>query len=121
MSETDAAKRLSELKTLLGTYSYQYHVLDEPSVSDAIYDGLMRELKGLEEEHPDLITPDSPTQRVGGEPLKGFTKVRHSSRMISLNDVFSREEVEAWVVRTDKLTPGRTTEFFTDIKMDGLA
>lgn len=115
------ATRLQELKKLMAVYAYEYYVLDTPSVSDAIYDGLMRELKDLEEKYPELITPDSPTQRVGGQPLGEFTKVQHSSRMISLNDVFSREEVEAWVVRTEKLAPGNKLEFFTDIKMDGLA
>jgi DNA ligase (NAD+) len=94
---TNSAKRLSELKELLTTYSYQYYVLDEPSVNDAVYDGLMRELKQIEKDHPDLITADSPTQRVGGAVLSGFTKVEHSARMISLNDVFSRDEVESWL------------------------
>jgi DNA ligase (NAD+) len=121
MNKQQAEKRLSELRKLMTTYSYEYYVLDEPSVSDAIYDGLMRDLKDLEAQYPELITPDSPTQRVGGTPLSEFKKVAHSVRMISLNDVFSREEVEAWVERTEKLAPGRTTEFFTDIKMDGLA
>lgn len=121
MKKQDATKRLQELRQLMAKYSYEYYVLDNPSVSDAVYDGLMRELKALEAEYPELITPDSPTQRVGGTPLSEFKKVTHSVRMISLNDVFSREEVEAWVERTEKLAPGRTTEFFTDIKMDGLA
>lgn len=121
MKKQDAAKRLQELRQLMAKYSYEYYVLDEPSVSDAIYDGLMRELKVLETEFPELITPESPTQRVGGAPLSEFKKVAHSVRMISLNDVFSRDEVEAWVERTEKLAPGRKTEFFTDIKMDGLA
>jgi len=105
----------------MAKYSYEYYVLDAPSVSDAVYDGLMRELKSLEETFPELVTPDSPTQRVGGKALEKFQKVQHSSRMLSLNDVFSREEVEAWLARTDKLAPGRTHEFFVDIKMDGLA
>lgn len=121
MNKQQAEKRSRELRSLMATYSYEYYVLDEPSVSDAIYDGLMRELKDIEAQYPELITPDSPTQRVGGAPLSEFKKVAHSVRMISLNDVFSREEVEAWVERTEKLAPGRTTEFFTDIKMDGLA
>lgn len=121
MKKQDATKRLQELRQLMAKYSHEYYVLDNPSVSDAVYDGLMRELKALEAEYPELITPDSPTQRVGGTPLSEFKKVTHSVRMISLNDVFSREEVEAWVERTEKLAPGRTTEFFTDIKMDGLA
>jgi DNA ligase (NAD+) len=113
--------RAKQLRELLSGYSYQYHVLDEPSVSDAVYDSLFGELKQLEAEHPELITSDSPTQRVGNELLGGFQKVTHSSRMLSLNDVFDRAEVEAWVVRMDKLLPGKKHEFFADIKMDGLA
>lgn len=113
--------RAKELRELLARYSYEYHVLDKPSVDDAVYDSLFGELKKLEAEHPELITSDSPTQRVGGELLGGFQKVQHSSRMLSLNDVFDRKEVEAWVQRMDKLLPGRQHEFFADIKMDGLA
>lgn len=114
-------ERAKELRELLAKYSYEYHVLDSPSVDDAVYDSLFGELKKIEAEHPDLITPDSPTQRVGNELLGGFRKVQHSSRMLSLNDVFDRSEVEAWVGRMDKLLPGSKHEFFADIKMDGLA
>lgn len=121
MTDVDAKKRYNELKKLLNAYSHEYHVLDNPSVSDAVYDGLIRELKALEAINPDLITPDSPTQRVGDRPLEKFTKVEHSSRMLSLNDVFSREEVEAWIKRTDKLAPGRTHEFSAELKLDGVA
>jgi DNA ligase (NAD+) len=113
--------RAKELRDILSKYSYEYHVLDLPSVSDAVYDSLYGELKTLEAEHPELITSDSPTQRVGNELLGGFKKVTHSSRMLSLNDVFDRTDVEAWVVRMDKLLPGAQHEFFADIKMDGLA
>lgn len=121
MNKTQAAHRLTELKALMAKYAYEYYVLDAPSVNDAVYDGLMRELKQLEQQYPELVMPDSPTQRVGGQPLAEFTKVQHSVRMISLNDVFSRDDVEAWLVRTDKLAPGTQHEFFTDIKMDGLS
>lgn len=121
MNRVSAAKRLAELKQLLNTYAYEYYVLDTPSVSDAVYDGLVRELKAIEAEYPDLISPDSPTQRVGGAVLQGFEKVQHSSRMLSLNDVFSREEVEGWADRIKKLAPENHTDFFVDIKMDGLA
>jgi DNA ligase (NAD+) len=114
-------ERVAELRELIARYSYDYHVLDAPAVTDAVYDSLFGELKKIEAEHPDLITPDSPTQRVGNELLGGFKKVTHSSRMLSLNDVFDREEVEAWVTRMDKLLPGRRHEYFADIKMDGLA
>ena len=115
------AKRAKELHTILAGYSYEYHVLDRPVVSDAIYDSLMSELKAIEAENPELITLDSPTQRVGSELLGGFQKVQHATRMLSLNDVFDIEDVKAWVIRMDKLLPGRTHEFFADIKMDGLA
>jgi DNA ligase (NAD+) len=118
---SNATERAADLRRLLNQYSYEYHVLDTPSVSDAVYDGLMRELKRLEADDPTLITPDSPTQRVGNVPLDKFTKVTHSRPMISLNDVFDRAEVEAWVQRMDKLLPGAKHEFFCDIKMDGLA
>lgn len=114
-------ERAQELRQLLNQYSYEYHVLDAPSVSDAVYDGLLRELKGLEAADPNLITPDSPTQRVGNLPLDKFSKVAHSRPMISLNDVFDRADVEAWVERMNKLLPGAQHEFFCDIKMDGLA
>jgi DNA ligase (NAD+) len=113
--------RVKELRALLSKYSYDYHVLDQPSVSDAVYDSLFGELKTLEAEYPGLITGDSPTQRVGSELLGGFKKVNHSTRMLSLNDVFDRTDVEAWVIRMDKLLPGAQHEYFADIKMDGLA
>ena len=114
-------KRAAELRKLVSQYSYEYNVLDEPSVSDAIYDNLLAELKQIEAEHPELITPDSPTQRIASVPLDKFSKIPHSRPMISLDDVFDRSEVEAWVQRTDKLLPGRNHEFFCDIKKDGLA
>jgi DNA ligase (NAD+) len=120
-SATNASRRYTELVSLLNTYSYQYHVLDDPSVDDAVYDSLYQELKTIEAAHPELVRPDSPSQRVGNELSGGFTKARHSSRMLSLNDVFDRAEVEAWVKRIDKLLPGNQHEFFADIKMDGLA
>ena len=113
--------RAAELRAALARYSYEYHVLDQPSVEDAIYDSLFAELKKLEAANPDLITPDSPTQRVGSELLGGFKRISHSSRMLSLNDVFDRDDVLAWVTRIDKLLPGKKHEFFADIKMDGLA
>ncbi len=121
MTQLPPEKRILELRGLLNRYSYEYHVLDTLTVSDAVYDSLFGELKQLEAEHPELVTADSLTQRVGNELKGGFKKVQHSSRMLSLNDVFDRSEVEAWVRRMDKQLPGRTHEFFADIKMDGLA
>lgn len=121
LSRSEAKQRLSELKKLIAKYSYEYHSLDSPSVSDAVYDGLMQELKALEAEYPELVTADSPTQRVGSEVLDGFRKVKHSSRMLSLNDVFDEKEVVAWAQRTQKLAPSHKPEYFADVKMDGLA
>ncbi|MEO5949273.1 MAG: NAD-dependent DNA ligase LigA [Candidatus Saccharimonas sp.] len=114
-------QRIEELKHLIDQYSYDYHVLDNSSVSDAVYDGLFQELKKLEATYPELVTSDSPTQRVGSKLLAGFSKVTHRRRMLSLNDVFDPADVQAWVERMDKLMPGTTHEFFADIKMDGLA
>lgn len=121
MTQNQPETRIAELRNLINQYSYEYHALDAPSVNDAVYDGLFAELKALEAAHPELITGDSPTQRVGNKLLDGFTKVQHRTRMISLNDVFDRKDVEAWVMRMDKLLPGTRHEFFADIKMDGLA
>ena len=114
-------KRIIELREILNQYSYEYHVNDNPSVSDAVYDSLFGELKKLEAAHPELITPDSLTQRVGNEIEGGFKKVEHETRMLSLNDVFSKQDVIDWVERINKLLPVGKREYFTDIKMDGLA
>ena len=122
MNKVDAEQRIAKLRELINDYRYHYHVLDESTMSEAAADSLKHELVMLETEYPDLITPDSPTQRVAGKPLDKFTKVRHEKRMISLADVFSEEEVRDWITRNEKLIPGgRIEEFFTDIKMDGLA
>lgn len=122
MRKEDAKKRIEKLRELINDYRYHYHVLDESIMSEAAADSLKHELTLLEEEFPELITPDSPTQRVAGKPLDKFSKVRHEKRMISLADVFSEQEVREWISRDEKLIPGGTIkEFFTDIKMDGLA
>jgi DNA ligase (NAD+) len=115
-------QRAKQLRVLLNKYSYEYHVLDTPSVDDAVYDSLFAELKQLEADYPELITQDSPTQRVGGTPLNAFTSVTHSQRMLSLNDIFNSEEVHKWLERISKLEPAvENAEFFADIKKDGLA
>ncbi len=121
MTREEAKKRLVSLRAQLDQYAHEYYVRDNPSVDDSVYDGLMAELKKIEAEFPELITTDSPTQRVGAKPLAGFKQVTHRTRMISLNDVFDRSEVEAWAVRMLKLAPESHLEFFVDIKMDGLA
>src|SRR5438270_8701381 len=122
MNRRQAEERVAKLRELINDYRYHYHVLDESIMSEAAADSLKHELSQLETEFPDLITPDSPTQRVAGAPLPGFTQVTHSSRMLSLNDVFSEDELRAWQDRITKLLPeGSKLEYFVDIKMDGLA
>lgn len=121
MNREQAAERIAKLRVLINDYRYHYHVLDESLMSEAAADSLKHELSLLETEYPEHITPDSPTQRVAGVALDKFVKVEHVYPMISLNDVFDRAEIEAWIRRTDKLAPGRTHEYFCDIKMDGLA
>lgn len=122
MTKSEAEKRIAKLRELINDYRYHYHVLDESIMSEAAADSLKHELSQLEAEYPDLITPDSPTQRVAGKPLDKFKKIRHERRMISLADVFSKDEVNDWISRNEKLIPSKKiSEFFTDIKMDGLA
>lgn len=122
LSKTEAEARILKLRELINDYRYHYHVLDESIMSESAADSLKHELTLLEEKFPELITPDSPTQRVAGKPLDKFSKVTHQTRMISLADVFSESEVREWVARNYKLVPaGIQFSFFTDIKMDGLA
>ncbi len=121
MTKQQAAARLKQLRELINDYRYQYHVLDQSTMSEAAADSLKHELTELETAYPDLITADSPSQRVAGEPLPGFSQVKHTSRMLSLNDVFGRGELEAWAKRVQKLAPDHRPEYFVDLKMDGLA
>ncbi|MEO6513842.1 MAG: NAD-dependent DNA ligase LigA [Candidatus Saccharimonadales bacterium] len=121
MSKQQASERITKLRELINDYRYHYHVLDESIMSEAAADSLKHELSQLETEHPELITPDSPTQRVAGTPSPEFQSVPHSQRMLSLNDVFDETEVGAWEERIQKLLPNDSLEYFADIKMDGLA
>lgn len=128
MNKTEAEQRILKLRELINDYRYHYHVLDESTMSEAAADSLKHELAELEKQFPELITPDSPTQRVAGKPLDKFTKVTHAQRMISLADVFSEAEIRDWVRADEKLmleqdmtADGRIKSYFTDIKMDGLA
>lgn len=122
MNKIDATKRITKLRELINEYRYHYHVLDESIMSEAAADSLKHELSQLEAEHLELVTSDSPTQRVAGAPLPGFSQVTHSQRMLSLNDVFNADEVASWQERIVKLAPsGSNLEYFVDIKMDGLA
>ena len=117
-------ERIEELRKEIRYNNYRYYVLDSPVVSDAEYDRLMRELQELEAAHPELITPDSPTQRVGAEPLEKFEKVRHPKPMLSLSDAFDEEELRAWLERISKLLPEGVTprdlQYVVEPKIDGL-
>ena len=122
MDKKEAKERVVKLRKLIDRYRYEYHVLDKLSISEEALDSLKKELFDLEQQYPELITSDSPTQRVAGKPLAGFKKVEHPGRMISLNDAFSEEDLRAWLERLDNFL-GRTYsgEYYCDIKMDGLA
>jgi DNA ligase (NAD+) len=118
----DPKARLNELVKLLRQYAHQYYVLDAPTITDAVYDSLISELKELESKHPELVTVDSPTQRIGGEPLKAFEKFTHTQPMMSLLDCFGDDEARAWLERITKLDArASSAELWVDSKKDGLA
>ncbi len=121
LSHAEAAKRVVVLRQEIDKYRYEYHVLDALSISEAALDSLKHELFKLEQEYPDLVTPDSPTQRVAGKPLEGFVKVAHQVPMRSLEDVFNRQEADEWLERLKRLEPGASFDFFAEVKLDGLA
>lgn len=115
-------KRLAKLIKEIEYHSYRYHVLDQPEIDDGAFDSLKNELVKLERQYPELIRPDSPTQRVSGKALDKFSKVRHSQPMLSLFDVFSEEEVTDWETRQKKFLGTRTVfDYYAELKMDGLA
>jgi DNA ligase (NAD+) len=117
----EAELRVEELRELVNHHMYRYHVLDDPEVSDAEYDELIRELRALEDAFPELITPDSPTQRVGAAPAELFRPVPHRAPMLSLDNVFSEEELRAWGTRVDRGLAGATPTFVCELKIDGVA
>lgn len=121
MTKEEAKKRIEKLKTEIDHYRYLYHVLDRSDISDAALDSLKHELYKLEQQYPEFITPDSPTQRVGGEALKEFKKVVHEVPMLSIEDVFSFEELAAWEERIRKLMSHQKFDYYVEVKMDGLA
>ncbi|MHB8878804.1 MAG: NAD-dependent DNA ligase LigA [Myxococcaceae bacterium] len=115
-----AKRRVEELRELINYHDYRYYVLDQPELPDADYDALVQELRRLEEAFPELITPDSPTRRVGGRPAQLFAPVRHHAPMLSLENSFSPEELHAWGRRVERLV-GPRAELFGELKIDGLA
>jgi len=127
MTKKEAKERIEQLKKEIDKIRYAYHVLDKQIVSDAVKDSLQHELQGLEQQFPELITPDSPTQRVGSRPLDRFKKVKHSQPMLSLTDAFSEEEIRAWAERNSRLlgpavsSSSAACGYYAELKMDGLA
>ncbi|HEX6399332.1 MAG TPA: NAD-dependent DNA ligase LigA, partial [Actinomycetota bacterium] len=117
----EAQLRVEELREQVNHHLYRYHVLDDPEVSDAEYDGLIGELRGLEDRFPELITPDSPTQRVGAAPAELFRPVQHRAPMLSLDNAFSEEELRAWAARVDRGLAGAKATFVAELKIDGVA
>jgi DNA ligase (NAD+) len=116
-----ATRQAEELREELRRHEHLYYVLDAPEISDSAYDALMNELKRLESAHPELVTPDSPTQRVGGKPAAGFKKVRHSRPMLSLDNAYSAQELADWDRRVRELAGNLPVEYMAELKLDGLS
>ena len=121
MGKTEDRKRLDQLRKDITHHNYRYYVLDDPVISDGEYDGLMRELREMEEKYPELVTPDSPTQRVGAAPAEGFVEVEHALPMLSLSNAFELEELQAWHRRVTSLLEGAEFSMVCELKIDGLA
>jgi len=121
LSRQEVEERIEKLRAEINKIRYHYHVLDELIVPEGVKDSLQHELQELEQEYPDLITPDSPTQRVGGKPLEKFVKVTHEVPMLSLNDAFSFEELQAWETRIKKVVGEEKLDYFAELKIDGFA
>ena len=117
----DVEKKIESLREKIRHHEYLYYVLDHPEISDAEFDQLMQQLKNLEAEHPGLVTPDSPTQRVGGKPREGFVKVPHSSPMLSLDNTYNEEELRAWERRVHELSGRTEVDYVCELKLDGMS
>lgn len=117
----DVEKKIDSLREKIRHHEYLYYVLDQPSIGDQEFDQLMRQLKDLEADHSDLVTPDSPTQRVGGKPREGFVKVRHSSAMLSLDNTYSEDELRGWERRVHELSGRKDVDYVCELKLDGMS
>ena len=121
ISKEKALKRIEELRAAINEHNYRYYVLDSPIISDAEYDNLFQELKTLEEQYPEFITPDSPTQRVGGQVLSVFRSVPHSKPVLSLSNAFSEGEIREFDRRVKQLAGGAEVDYVVEPKIDGLS
>ena len=121
MNKSEAKTRLNKLRETITDLRYRYHVLNDPEITDDIYDSLTRELRSIEGKFPDLRLTDDPINRVAGAPLDKFEKITHKERMLSLQDVFSISELEDWEERAKKIIKGETLSYFAELKFDGLA
>ena len=117
----DLEQKIEALREKIRYHEHLYYVLDNPEISDTEFDKLMQQLQQLEAEHPTLIAPDSPTQRVGGKPREGFVKVRHSSPMLSLDNTYNEEELRAWERRVHELTGRKDVDYVCELKLDGMS
>src|SRR5579884_1537105 len=117
----DVEKKIESLRDKIRHHEYLYYVLDQPEISDQEFDRLMQQLKDLEAERPDLITPDSPTQRVGGKPREGFVKVAHSAPMLSLDNALNQGELRDFDRRVRDLLKGQAYSYVAELKLDGLS
>ncbi|HYG98181.1 MAG TPA: NAD-dependent DNA ligase LigA [Terriglobales bacterium] len=117
----DVQHKIDQLRDQIRYHEHRYYVLDEPEISDAEFDALVNRLKGLEKEHPELITPDSPTQRVGGKPREGFVKVEHSTPMLSLDNAYNEQELREWARRVQELAGNNDIQYVCELKLDGLS
>src|SRR5919199_81266 len=116
-----AAKRAAELRRLIDHHNYLYYVAAKPEISDREFDRLLEELRALESQHPELVTPDSPTQRVGAEPIEGFRTVTHREPMLSIDNTYNPDQLREWDRSIRKLLGGEAVTYVVELKIDGVA
>jgi len=121
MNKQEVKQRIEKLRKTINYHRYLYHVLDKQEISPEALDSLKHELYQLEQKYPQFVSPDSPTQRIGGKPLEEFKKVKHLVSMLSIEDVFSEEELQDWEDYLKRLEPGARFDYFCELKVDGFA
>jgi DNA ligase (NAD+) len=121
MIDTSISQRVAELRREIEYHNHRYYALDDPAISDAEYDRLMQELRQLEAEHSEMVSPSSPTQRVGAAPAEGFTQVQHKLPMLSLANAFNQQDLQAWYRRVKNLLDNADFALVCELKIDGLS